>query len=65
MKLQPSLKANSHSSGQETPSTLWNLKIHYRVYKSPLLVSKMKHMDPAHILKISFNNILLSVPKSP
>ena len=34
MEWSPSLEPNRFSAGQEIPHILWNLKIHYRIYKS-------------------------------
>ena len=47
------------------PPILWNLKIHYRVYKSPLLVPVLNQNDRVyaptpHLLKIHLNFILPS-----
>jgi hypothetical protein len=65
LKQGPSWEADSHSAGQETPRSLWNPKVHYRVHKSPSL----SHMNPIHILspyfrKIRSNIILPSTPRS-
>jgi hypothetical protein len=56
------------SYSQEISRFLWNPKVHYRVHKSPLLVSVLSQMNPAHSLqpyfsKIYFNIILLSTPR--
>jgi len=57
-----------HKRG-ETPFLLWNLKVLYHVYKSPLLVLILSHMNPVHILptcflKIHFNIIFLFTLRS-
>jgi len=31
-----------------SPTPLWNLKVYYRVHKSPQLVPITSHMHPAH-----------------
>jgi hypothetical protein len=58
------------SDVQEIPCLLWNLKIYYRVYNSPLLVPIMRQMNLFHVFPPYFHNnnsniILLSTPRSP
>jgi hypothetical protein len=42
------LRDNSHLATQEIPNILRNLKVHYRVYKSPPLVSVVGQKNPVH-----------------
>jgi hypothetical protein len=39
MKQSPSWKANWFLASQEISLILWNLKVHYRIYKCPVIVA--------------------------
>jgi len=46
MQQSPSREANSHSASQEIPRLLCTLEVHYRLQKSPPLISILNQMHP-------------------
>jgi hypothetical protein len=54
-----SAEAISCSGIQEIPSLLWNLKVHYNVHKSPLVVPILSRMNPVHTLQLFFFKLCL------
>jgi hypothetical protein len=47
---------------QELPSILWISKVHYRVYKSPLLVPFLRHINPIHTIPSYFCMMHFNIP---
>jgi hypothetical protein len=61
-------KADCHSAYQKYPA-LWNLKVHYRVHKSPLLDPILSQANPGrpihpYLPKVKLNVILPPTPRS-
>jgi hypothetical protein len=50
MKPSPFWQADSHSASQEIPRLLWNLKVHYRIQKTRLLISILRQMQAVYNL---------------
>jgi hypothetical protein len=54
-----SLMELSPTCETELPSSLWNMKVHYRVRKSPPLVPILNHINPIHTIPSYLRSILI------
>jgi hypothetical protein len=68
MNQSHSWEANSFSASQEIPRNVRKPNVHYRIHKStppvPILIQINPVYAPSYFLKINFNIILPSTPRS-
>jgi hypothetical protein len=50
MEQRPSWETDSRSAGQDILHLLWNLKVHYNVFKSLQLAPILSTMNPVHTI---------------
>jgi hypothetical protein len=65
MELSHSREAASYAAIQELPRILWNIKVHYRVHKSPLLVPILSQINPIHTIRSYDSKIDFNIIHSP
>jgi hypothetical protein len=65
MELSPPQEATSHAATQELPNILWNPKVHYRLHKSPPLVSIPSQINPVRTTPSCSSKIDFNIVHSP
>jgi hypothetical protein len=61
MDLSPYPEATSGTITQELPSTLWDTKVHYRIYKGPPLVLILSQTNVIYTTPFHLSKIRLSI----
>jgi hypothetical protein len=64
-ELSPSCEATNCAVTQELPSILWNPQFHYRVHKSPPLVSILSQIEPVHTIPSYLSKIYFNIVRPP
>ena len=65
MEQSPCWQANRSSASQEIPLILWNLKVHYCIYKCLTPVTILNQIDPVHFPISHFLNLHLHIILPP
>jgi hypothetical protein len=65
MELSPSSEAASRAAAQEFPNILYNLKVQYRVHRSPPMVPTLSQINPVHTPPSYLSNIYFNIILPP
>jgi hypothetical protein len=65
MELSLFCEAASYAATQEFPKMLWNLKVHYRVHKSPAVILILSQINPVNNISCYLSKIYLNIILPP